>query len=399
MISRFHLALSLAVPIAFGIGLGVALGRFGLPNELFSRPEPLSPLGQTWGVTVPPNLSAKQTIGFLPYWLVKEINRLPPVTEVVYFSLELDEEGEIVKRQNPQEVELGWYTLQQESTQNLLDAFKRQGAGVTVAVTAFDNDRIDVLIHQSEVKQRAIETIAQAVQEYGFTGVNVDFEYVLSEPFQANSGLALAQFVKDLQVRLKKDNPQAKVSVDIYVNGMIYDEPYDVTALSRVADQVIVMAYDFHAPGSDRAGPVAPLRSDGQYRSIVEGIEAALEKKVALGKLVLGIPLYGYEWPTQTADFRALTLETGVLATSKRIGKLIQEEEVRLEWDQQSLSPWLWYETDGQIRQIYFDNDRSVSLKLQLADQLGLQGVAFWALGYEGENSSLWQVVAAWKQK
>jgi spore germination protein YaaH len=399
MIARLRLILSLLAPAILGVSIGALLVKIQLPQQFFSSSDPLSPLGQTWGVATPAERRPKEVVGFLPYWLVKDINTLPPVTEVVYFSLSLDNRGEIVTRQNPQEVDMGWYTLQMDSTQNLLAAFKRQGAQVTVAVTAFDNELIDDLTHRPEVKQRAIGTISEAVRTFGFNGVNIDFEYILNEPSASDSGPALVRFVKDLREQLRKENPQATVSVDLYVNGIIYDEPYDVAGLTQAADQVMVMAYDFHSPGSAQAGPVAPLRASGQDNSIVEGLEAALAKKVDLQKLVLGIPLYGYEWPTQSTEFKAPTLDTGVLATHKRIAKLTQTEDIKPMWDPETLSPWLWYESQEGIKQIYYDNDRSIGLKLQLVDQLGLQGIGFWALGYEGENQAIWRLVSSWQSK
>lgn len=397
--SKLHFFLSLALPAIGGIVLGTLIVWFQ-PWSFFKTIPPLSPLGDLSPATRILPQSGKQVIGFLPYWLVKEVRSpLEKLDQVVYFSVTLSQKGEIVKRQNSQEVELGWYTLNKKTTQDLLGSLKKQGVKVTLAVVAFDNELIDTLISQPEVKKTAINNIADLVKAFGFDGVNVDFEYTFTQPAASQSGILLAQFLSDLKTDLKKDNPQATISVDIYNNGLIYDQPYNVKALSEAADQVILMAYDFHSPSSSEAGPIAPLHTEEEKKSIIDGLRAALVKGVVMKKVVLGIPLYGYEWPTVTADFGAQALDTGVLATYKRIQALLKEKGLTLLWDTKSLSPWFWYENEGATRQIYFDNEQSIALKLQLVDQLKLQGVAFWALGYEGGYKEVWTVVDQWRAK
>jgi spore germination protein len=61
------------------------------------------------------------------------------------------------------------------------------------------------------------------------------------------------------------------------------------------------------------------------------------------------------------------------------------------EWDDEAMSPYLVYKEDGAIKQIYYENLASLSLKYQLVRQLNLSGVAFWAIGYEGEFQEVWQ--------
>jgi spore germination protein YaaH len=60
-------------------------------------------------------------------------------------------------------------------------------------------------------------------------------------------------------------------------------------------------------------------------------------------------------------------------------------------WDKDALSPWVVATTNNEVRQIYFENQQSITHKLTLAKQAQLHGVAIWALGYEGETDDLWQ--------
>jgi spore germination protein YaaH len=73
--------------------------------------------------------------------------------------------------------------------------------------------------------------------------------------------------------------------------------------MSKIADNIVLMAYDYHSTSSFVTGPVAPLSGAGIMSEY--DVTAAVEKTLDLippQKLVLGIPLYGYEWETLDAN-------------------------------------------------------------------------------------------------
>jgi PKD repeat protein len=49
--------------------------------------------------------------------------------------------------------------------------------------------------------------------------------------------------------------------------------------------------------------------------------------------------------------------------------------------------------------QFWYDDNKSLALKYQYIKDQGLQGVGFWALGYEGNNSSIWNVFSRQSDK
>ena len=64
-----------------------------------------------------------------------------------------------------------------------------------------------------------------------------------------------------------------------------------------------------------------------------------------------------------------------------------------LNWDEETKTPWLSYEQSGAIKQIYYENEQSLSEKITYVNNNNLNGIAIWALGYEGNNSQLWSVI------
>jgi spore germination protein YaaH len=107
-------------------------------------------------------------------------------------------------------------------------------------------------------------------------------------------------------------------------------------------------------------------------------------------KIVLGIPLYGYEWRTRNADYKSRTYGSGTTASYDRVKKLIEDKGLIPAWDSTASSPWLAYKDNGKIWQIYFEDMKSLAIKFELARQLKLSGIAFWAMGYEGNNKEIW---------
>jgi spore germination protein YaaH len=50
------------------------------------------------------------------------------------------------------------------------------------------------------------------------------------------------------------------------------------------------------------------------------------------------------------------------------------------------MTPWLVFEENNTIHQIYYENEKSLEIKIKLAEDNQFKGIGFWALGYEGED-------------
>jgi len=387
-------------PVVVGISLGLGFIFWKSRNANFELLSPLagSPLSFLTG-----HKEKKEVIGFLPYWTVKDFEpgdfKHLPFTQIAYFGLSLDSQGNFIYHENG-ERELGAFWLQGKTLAKIFENARKAGVKNLLVVKSFDNQTIDSVITEASPSARAIENITAKVMEYNLDGVNIDFEYILEGKMATNSAQKLVEFSDRLNKRLEEEKPGSIVSIDIYPNGFFYNEPYDVIRLSQVCDQIILMAYDFHQMGSAKAGPVAPMRAPLGSRSITDTLQMAFEKKVPSQKLILGIPLYGYEWQTVSGEHQANTYpRSGVLATYKRVKELVAEKRLFTFWDNLAMSPWLIYKDEGKTQQIYFENDRSIGLKLELTKQAELGGIAFWAIGYEGGDRQFWQIIKNWQEK
>lgn len=231
---------------------------------------------------------------------------------------------------------------------------------------------------------------------YPFTGVNIDIEYSGESSNKLRNNFV--EFIKKIDQHLAEKDPKIKLSVDVYGSAASREMIWDLEEIGKHVDYVIMMAYDYHRRGSAVSGPVAPLfGGDSLWDSDITEHLNDLIDQVPSNKILLGVPFYGYEWRTTSRESIENTYpNSGSTASFERIQKILSQKEklkVQEHWNDDALSPYITYKQDGAIFTIYYENSRSLFYKLDLIDQLDLAGVAIWALGYEGDNRELWDVI------
>ena len=94
------------------------------------------------------------------------------------------------------------------------------------------------------------------------------------------------------------------------------------------------------------------------------------------GKILMGIPNYGYDWTlpfVQGTAARSLT-NMDAVTLAGQVGASIQ-------YDQAAQSPFFrYYDGDGRQHEVWFEDARSLRAKYALVDEYGLAGVSFWNL-------------------
>jgi spore germination protein YaaH len=162
------------------------------------------------------------------------------------------------------------------------------------------------------------------------------------------------------------------------------------------------MAYDFHRPTSDAAGPVAPLNSAGTNSDYDLNIMIKdFLSQIAPNKLILGVPYYGYNWVVEDDGKYSKriegTVETGFSQSQiyDVIMSDIDELGLDVKWDEGAQVPYYSYVSPetGSARQVYFENTTSLKKKFEFVKANTLAGVGIWALGYDGDRPELWNLL------
>lgn len=213
------------------------------------------------------------------------------------------------------------------------------------------------LLRDPVASRVAMDNLLALCEENGFDGINLDFEGVPPADRARYSG-----FVAQLASLLHRSGYYLTLSVP----AETADEPqngwtgaYDYRALGRAADLVMVMAYDEHYAGSN-AGPIA---ATGWVESVVHYAAGVIPSQ----KLLLGVPLYGYDWGTGFAQglsyqgYRQLAVTHGASPTA----------------------PAISYWQGGVRHQAYYEGLQAFEGKVRVAIDYSLRGIALWRLGLE----------------
>lgn len=392
LVKRIFLVSAGLIFLAF---IGIFLARTIFPQS----PEFISPLPEGTAVlsskTQTPS-NSKEIIGFLPFWNIdhEESQRYHLLTQVAFFALEIDADGNIKKLKADKTEEPGWTAYKSQSFGSIYRKAKESGTKVVLTIQALDSDVISSIVNDPQKRKRAIEQTLEIVKLKNLDGVNIDLEQSSVPAYTTTQNFT--QFVKEFKEALSTQNPNLTLSIDVFADSVNKIRLWDIPKIAEHVDHIIIMAYDFHRSSSLVAGPIAPIRgSPKHWEYDLISVLREFSKTVPLEKLILGVAYYGYEWQTTSETPHATTYpSSGSLATYKRIQSLIAQKKPKLKWDEEALSPMLTYTDKGKIYQIYYENEVSLGIKYDLVNESGLAGIAIWALGYDGEYSNLWNLLS-----
>ncbi len=248
------------------------------------------------------------------------------------------------------------------------------------------------LFYSTGARQNLISGLIKAYEEYGFDGINIDFEKI-----DAEAAPHYLEFLRELSIECRKRN--IVLSVDNYVvaGGRRW---YNLSEQARVVDYVIIMGYDEYWKGS-KPGTNASLSFT------VNGVADALDQ-VPPEKLIHALPFFMRVWteiPENLADEDAVIFEDGnsyfgrYAVTSEAIGmakaqKLIQENNASVEWDAHLGQYYGEYIKDEMLNRIWLEDAESLKVKLEGISEYDIAGVAFWKLGLETED--VWEVIVSY---
>ena len=236
------------------------------------------------------------------------------------------------------------------------------------------NKNVDTYQVLSDYDSRtALENnLVQQALRFKLEGINIDFESLSEE-----TGPHFIQFLRELSILCREN--QLVLSVDNPVPQNDYTYHYDRKSQGEVVDYVIIMGYDEHYYGSEKAGSVASLPWVEQ--SIVDTL-----KEVPAEKVINGIPFYTRLWKTSAG-----------IVTSEAIGmdaaeEVISKYKVETYWDKDYSQNYGKFEKGNDLYQIWLEDAESIAAKMELIGKYKLAGVAEWKLGFE--QADVWKVIS-----
>lgn len=230
----------------------------------------------------------------------------------------------------------------------------------------FNNELITSVVWDTSAGDRLILEVAGVMQKKGYGGLDIDFEYIRREDrdafteFVRRAAAVMHGFGYKVSIALAP-----KTSAD--QKGLLY-EGKDYAALGALTDSTLLMTYEWgYKYGPNMA--VAPINK-------VEQVVRYALTEIPSGKLRLGIPNYGYDWPL---PFVSNVTTANTIGNVEAI-QIAIAHSARILYDETAQSPYFRYWQDDVEHEVWFEDVRSLQAKFQLVKEYGLQGMGWWQI-------------------
>ena len=215
-----------------------------------------------------------------------------------------------------------------------------------------------------------IDRVMSDLKESGADGLVIDFELV-----KAESAPDFLELVREFSARLRTLG--LTFSICNYVPS--FTAYYNRAEQARVADYLVVMCYDEHTAGSEKAGSVASLPF------VRKGIEGTIAEAGA-ENVIAAIPFFTRLWTTEGGNVRSEA--QGMRGAENCVESLGLAEK----WDANA-GQYYAEATEGDTTwQIWREDTDSIREKMNVIAAAGCAGVAEWKLGLE--KPEVWPVIS-----
>lgn len=230
------------------------------------------------------------------------------------------------------------------------------------------------LLSTREYRTNLITNIMNEISEYGYEGINIDFEKV-----KADTGEDYVQFIRELSIECRKKG--VVLSVDNYIPAG-HNMHYGRTAQGECVDYVIVMCYDEHYAGGETAGSTASIDF------VVKGMNDTL-KYVDSEKLIVGVPFYTRLWTCESEAEDAEIIESKAYSMDG-CRNIAEELMLDIEWSDELKQ----YVAEGQSGSYYYriwlETVESMDARIDEIAKADVAGIAAWELRFA--NDEVWNI-------
>jgi spore germination protein YaaH len=356
--------------LAVSIGLAIAAPRPAPDRGAASTsPAPTAPPSRS-----PVPIPGHEVYGFVPYWEmdagIAEHLAATDLTTIGLFSVTHRKNGSLSTGEN------GYKRILGPTGERIIKGARDQGARTELVYTSFGERKNDAFFDDAAARDRTIEELVALAKQLGVNGINVDVELLAIRHIPT-----YGEFVGRLRTALREAIPDGQVSVATTANQR--GAAMALAASLAGADRIFMMGYDYRVGGS-QPGASAPLaRRDGSEKTLEWSLDLYRDAGVPPERTILGLPLYGLVWPVTGPEIGAASTGRGEIWVPRRNLATIESPEASPAYDAVEDVAVLTVPDGEGWQSVYYDTPTSLTPKLEMADQRGLAGAGFWAVGYE----------------
>lgn len=348
-------------------------------------------------------------IGYLGFWNVGNtitIDKIPGqlLTHVIYSFLTISDNGECKISPNDK------LNLQGNSSAlSQLHLLKQKNPALVLMAAiggCGGSANFSNVAATDRSRKKFVSSCINTLQKYNLDGIDLDWEYPVTGCLPSDSKrpedtknfvLLLTEFRKELD-----EIPGTRKVLSAAVAGEKSKiANLDVRSMSKIADWLGVMAYDFYGTHSKTTGHHAGLFASQQTpQPFDEGnaqaaIDLYLTKGATPNKLVLGVPFYGHAWS------HVENVNEGLFQIFKSVPKTklgdgaVNYQEIQDQYlphsiryfDQAAQVPWLY---DSKTKtMVSYEDPTSLKCKVNYVSKMKLKGIMIWELSHDNRTNDL----------
>lgn len=355
--------------VIFCVGFWVAIS--------FSKPKVKAPQVETSNNSVvenPIQLGEPKTSIFVPYWSLSEsdaafssppsINR--PIDTAIYFSVSATTSG--INKTNTGYSNLQEFVSRSTNTPNTL-----------LAISMVDDDINSSVLESSAAQERIISQAVTIAKDNGFDGIILDLEVGGFAGKEVNT--QILTFTKRASEMVKKNN--LSFAMTLYGDSFYRNRPYSIELLSPYVDQFYIMAYDLHKLWGT-PGPNFPAKGSDIFGYDMQTMIRDMLKFTTRNKITVIFGLYGHDWMVdeQKRPFTAAKTLTQSQIQKKFIDSCVMKNCI-IKRNPYALETEINYiDEEAHYHIVWFEDAQSVSQKIGLLKENGINSVSYWAYSY-----------------
>lgn len=270
----------------------------------------------------------------------------------------VDKEGNIVSR-GVSEAKIG----------ELLSFCRENEIKIIPTIGSYDFEATASAFKDDISYQKQVKKIVGEIEEYDFDGIDLDYEMVNSA-YKEN----FFKFLKELSGELKKRDKVLSVTVFPKWEDAEYTGHQETRAvqeyaeITKYADEIRIMAYDYTLQSSQIPGPIAPIEW-------VKDILNYATERIPKEKIWLGVHLYGYQWSSDRTI--AFTYTTA-------LSSIINDPDIEYLYEEDLGETYSAFSCEnGYTCKAYFQSKEGVQARRKMAEEYKIAGISYWRLGGE----------------
>ncbi|KAI0123659.1 hypothetical protein BJ170DRAFT_659563 [Xylariales sp. AK1849] len=246
------------------------------------------------------------------------------------------------------------------------------------------------MVSKKENRSKFITNLLGFLSQYGFDGVDFDWEYPGADDRGGNAddGTNYTELLKELKSAIKSSGKDYIVTFTAPTSYW-YLQHFDLENMSQYADWINLMAYDLHGVWDSDD----PIGSQVLAHTNLTEIDLALDlfwrNNIPPSDIVLGLGLYGRSFKLSDSscwkpgcgfsgagDEGDCTQTAGILSY-REIMDILDTTNAKPYYDKDAAVNYLVY---GQNNWISYDDNTSFTAKIDFANDKGLGGLMMWAI-------------------